>query len=42
MIKALVILCLILGSCGKKGQLSLEGEEKDSIIQIDEERLYKF
>tara|TARA_E500000178_G_C17000469_1_gene745383 strand:+ start:532 stop:660 length:129 start_codon:yes stop_codon:yes gene_type:complete len=42
MIKALVILCLILSSCGKKGQLSLEGEETDSIIQIDEERLYKF
>ena len=42
MVKVLAIVLLLLTGCGKKGKLYLEGKEDESIIQIDEERIYKF
>lgn len=44
MIKKLImiLLLLVINNCGKKGELFLEGVDRDSIIEIDEERAYKF
>ena len=38
----ILILVLILNNCGKKGDLYLDGKESNTIIEIDEERIYKF
>ena len=42
MIRILILAIIILNSCGKKGELYLDGVDSDSIIEIDEERIYKF
>ena len=42
MIRILLLVLVILNNCGKKGELYLEGEESDSIIEIDEDRIYRF
>ena len=42
MTKLLLVIFLVFSSCGKKGELFLEGKDAESIIQIDEERIYKF
>ena len=42
MIRILILTLIILNSCGKKGALYLDGREKNTIIEIDEERIYKF
>jgi len=41
MIKLLIIAVLLISSCGKKGELYLEGKDPNDIIQIDQERIYK-
>ena len=41
MIRILIII-ILLSSCGKKGELSLDNEKLDNIIQIEEERIFKF
>ena len=42
MIRILIFIIIILYSCGKKGDLYLDGGESNNIIEIDEERIYKF
>ena len=42
MIKVLLFIFFCLSSCGKKGELYLDGKGSDKIIEIDEERIYKF
>ena len=42
MIKFLLFIFVCLSSCGKKGELYLDGKESNQIIEIDEERIYKF
>ncbi len=42
MIKVIIAILLLINSCGKKGDLFLEGKGLDTIIEIDEERIYKF
>ena len=42
MIRILILTLIIFSSCGKKGELYLDGEESNTIIEIDEERIYKF
>ena len=42
MIRLLISALIILNSCGKKGDLYLEGRESNTIIEIEEERIYKF
>jgi predicted small lipoprotein YifL len=44
MIKILIvmIIILLLSNCGKKGELYLENKDSEDIIQIDEDRIYKF
>ena len=42
MIKVLLFIFVCLISCGKKGELYLDGRESNEIIEIDEERIYKF
>ena len=42
MIRILILALIILNSCGKKGELYLEGRQPNTIIEIDEERIYKF
>ena len=42
MIRTLILTLIILNNCGKKGELYLDGRETNTIIEIDEERIYKF
>ena len=42
MIKIALLIIITLTSCGKKGDLYLDDNDADEIIQIDEERIYKF
>ena len=42
MIRILVLVTIILNNCGKKGVLYLEDSGPNSVIEIDEERIYKF
>ena len=42
MIRILILTLIILNNCGKKGELYLDDREPNSIIEIDEERIYKF
>ena len=42
MIRMLILTLIILNNCGKKGELYLDDREPNSIIEIDEERIYKF
>ena len=42
MIRILILTLIILNNCGKKGDLYLDGRESNTIIEIDEERIYKF
>ena len=42
MIRILILILIILNNCGKKGELYLDGRESNTIIEIDEERIYKF
>tara|TARA_B100000242_G_scaffold225833_1_gene166276 strand:+ start:522 stop:650 length:129 start_codon:yes stop_codon:yes gene_type:complete len=42
MIRILTLTLIILSNCGKKGDLFLDGRETNKIIEIDEERIYKF
>ena len=42
MIRILILTLIILNNCGKKGALYLDGKEPNAIIEIDEERIYKF
>ncbi len=42
MIRILILSLIILNNCGKKGVLYLDGRESNTIIEIDEERIYKF
>ena len=42
MIKVLLFIFVFLSGCGKKGELYLDGKESNQIIEIDEERIYKF
>jgi len=42
MIRILILTLIILNNCGKKGDLSLNGREPNTIIEIDEERINKF
>ena len=42
MIRVLILVFFFLNNCGKKGELFLDAEESNSIIEIDEERIYKF
>ena len=42
MIRILILSLIILNNCGKKGDLYLGGGESKTIIEIDEERIYKF
>ena len=42
MIRILILTLIILNNCGKKGDLYLDGRESNTIIDIDEERIYKF
>jgi predicted small lipoprotein YifL len=42
MIRILIVTLIILNNCGKKGNLYLDGSEASTIIEIDEERIYKF
>tara|TARA_B100000282_G_scaffold278643_1_gene238402 strand:- start:24 stop:152 length:129 start_codon:yes stop_codon:yes gene_type:complete len=42
MIRILILTLTILNNCGKKGDLYLDGTESNKIIEIDEERIYKF
>ena len=40
MTRVLILVLIVLNNCGKKGELYLD--EGESIIEIDEERIYKF
>tara|TARA_A100001011_G_scaffold400328_1_gene514141 strand:- start:40 stop:168 length:129 start_codon:yes stop_codon:yes gene_type:complete len=42
MIKVLLFIFVILSGCGKKGELYLDSKDSNQIIQIDQERIYKF
>ena len=42
MIRILILTLIILNNCGKKGELYLDEGESNAIIEIDEERIYKF
>ena len=42
MIKILILVLILLSNCGKKGELFLDNRETRDIIEIDEERIYKF
>ena len=42
MIRLLIVTLIFLNNCGKKGNLYLDGSESGTIIEIDEERIYKF
>tara|TARA_B100001989_G_C24275707_1_gene333859 strand:+ start:501 stop:629 length:129 start_codon:yes stop_codon:yes gene_type:complete len=42
MIRILILVTVILNNCGKKGALYLDDKEPNSILEIDEERIYKF
>ena len=42
MIKVLFFIFVCLSGCGKKGELYLDGKGSNQIIEIDEERIYKF
>ena len=42
MIRILILSLIILTNRGKKGELYLDGREPNTIIEIDEERIYKF
>ena len=42
MIRILILTLIILNNCGKKGDLYLDEGESNNIIEIDEERIYKF
>ena len=42
MIKVLFFIFICLSSCGKKGELYLDNKGSNQIIEIDEERIYKF
>ena len=42
MIRILIFILIILNNCGKKGNLYLDDGESNNIIEIDEERIYKF
>ncbi len=42
MIRILIFTLIILNNCGKKGELYLDESESNTIIEIDEERIYKF
>ena len=42
MIKVLLFIFVFLSSCGKKGELYLDDKGLNHIIEIDEERIYKF
>ena len=42
MIRILILTLIILNSCGKKGDLYLDGSGPNTIIEIEEERIYKF
>ena len=42
MIRLLILALITLNNCGKKGELYLDAEESNTIIEIDEERIYKF
>ena len=42
MIRLLILTLITLNNCGKKGELFLDGRESNTIIEIDEERIYKF
>ena len=42
MIRILTFILIILNNCGKKGELFLDGKNSNTIIEIDEERIYKF
>ncbi len=42
MIKVLLFFFIFLSGCGKKGELYLDGKGSNQIIEIDEERIYKF
>ena len=42
MIRILIFSLIFLNNCGKKGELYLDGRDSNTIIEIDEERIYKF
>ena len=42
MIRVLILALIFLNNCGKKGDLYLDERESNTIIEIDEERIYKF
>ena len=42
MIRILIFILIILNNCGKKGELYLDERGSNTIIEIDEERIYKF
>ena len=42
MIRLLIVAVIVLNNCGKKGELFLEDKDSNRIIEIDEERIYKF
>ena len=42
MFRILILILITLNNCGKKGDLYLDGRETNTIIEIDEERIYKF
>lgn len=42
MIRVLIVFVMFLNNCGKKGELFLDDAESNRIIEIDEERIYKF
>ena len=42
MIRILIFILIILNNCGKKGDLYLDERGSNTIIEIDEERIYKF
>ena len=42
MIRVLIVVVMFLNNCGKKGELFLDDAESNRIIEIDEERIYKF
>ncbi len=42
MIRILILTLIILNNCGKKGELYLDGKGSSTVIEIDEERIYKF
>ena len=40
--RKVLIFIILLSSCGKKGELYLDNQKLDNIIQIEEERIFKF